>query len=298
MDPLTERRAVPDAPTLLRSDEFRPGPGGDGPVVAARSRPPGVGCGSGSKRRRGRRFPRFCAQGQAGDLPVPVGRAVANGPLRREAPAAPTPGDRAARLDPDGAASDGHDLASGSASRSRRAAFGSRGTARAVRRSASCCRTPRASPTVCASSSRCTPRRSITTRRSPSSRPAAQLAGRPEHRRLDVLRPGEREPGPAGVRRPDLAGLGQSRTISRSMTGSGAAGSCRPLTRASSSARSATRSSTSRIRPASRRRPGGGCSTTWPGSMRSTTASSATRRSSRASPSTRWPTGCRPRSRS
>ena len=45
--------------------------------------------------------------------------------------------------------------------------------------SASCCRTRRRSPTSCASSSRCTPRRSTTTRRSPSSRPAHQLAGRP-----------------------------------------------------------------------------------------------------------------------
>ena len=43
-------------------------------------------------------------------------------------------------------------------------------------------------------------------------------------------------------------------------------------------------------------RPGGGCSTTWPGSTRSIIASSATPRSSRGSPSTSWPTGCRPRS--
>ena len=37
----------------------------------------------------------------------------------------------------------------------------------------------------------------------------AQLAGRPEHRRLGVVRPGEREPGPAGLRGHDLARVGQ-----------------------------------------------------------------------------------------
>ena len=63
-------------------------------------------------------------------------------------------------------------------------------------------------------------------------------------------------------------------TTSRCTTGSGAAASCRRLTRGSSSARSATRSSTSRILPASRRRPDGGCSTTRAGSTRSTTRES------------------------
>jgi len=41
----------------------------------------------------------------------------------------------------------------------------------ADRSSASYCRTPQRSPTSCASSARCTPRRSITTRPSPSSKP-------------------------------------------------------------------------------------------------------------------------------
>ena len=67
----------------------------------------------------------------------------------------------------------------GAASPSRRRCSSSRSTAKAGRGSASCCRTRRRSPTSCASSSRCTPRRSTTTRRSRSSRPGrSSPAGR------------------------------------------------------------------------------------------------------------------------
>ena len=55
-------------------------------------------------------------------------------------------------------------------------------------------------------------------------RPARRPA---EHRGVARLRPGQREPGPAGVRRPDLAGHAATRPTSRSTTGSGAAASCR-----------------------------------------------------------------------
>ncbi len=130
-------------------------------------------------RRRRRGLPQFRPAGEAGDLPVPVGRAVADGPLRREAPAAPPPGDRAARLDPDGPAADGHDLAAGALPgrgqpipvRPTRPERGRRQRAAAAHRER---RRPRS-----ASSSRCTPRRSITTRRSPSSRPGPSLRAGP-----------------------------------------------------------------------------------------------------------------------
>ena len=46
-----------------------------------------------------------------------------------------------------------------------------------------------------------------------------QLAGRPEHRLMDLLRPRQREPGPAGVRRDDLAGHGQLAGAGRSRVG-------------------------------------------------------------------------------
>ena len=58
----------------------------------------------------------------------------------------------------------------------------------------------------------------------------SQLAGPAEHGRLGRLRPGQREPGPAGVRRP--ARRAARHRTSRSTTASGAAASCRRATRA------------------------------------------------------------------
>ena len=119
------------------------------------------------------------AEGQAGHLPVPVRRAVADGPVRLQAQAGRTARRGTARFDPPGAAAHRHDVAADelpdrpeqvSVRPARRAAAPG---------SASCCRTRPGSSTSCASSSRCTPRRSTTTRRSRSFRPGPQLAGRP-----------------------------------------------------------------------------------------------------------------------
>ena len=113
MDPSLEREQLPDAPALLRPGRRRAGH--DRPGVAPRPRSPGGGSRwTSSRSGRGHRgLPQLRSQGQAGDLPVPVGRTVADGPVRSQAGARSTARDRAARLDPDGAAADGHDLAAG-----------------------------------------------------------------------------------------------------------------------------------------------------------------------------------------
>ena len=59
----------------------------------------------------------------------------------------------------------GDDRGADELSRSRRRSSSSRSTGSRAPGSASCCRTPPRSPTTCASSSRCTPSRSITIRR-------------------------------------------------------------------------------------------------------------------------------------
>ena len=247
-------------------------------------------------RRRDRGFPQLRAAGQAGDLPVPVGRAVADGSVRPQARARATPGHRAARLDPDGPAADGHDLAAGP--------FPGRGQpvrvrpARPERRgvvSELLPHTARVADELCFIKSMHTE----AINHDPAVtffQTGAQLAGRPSIGVLGLLRPGEREPGPAGLRGHDLAGLRQPQrpaalrpALGQRLSADDVPGDQVPLGR----------------RPgalplqsprASRPRPGGGRSTTWASSTRSITASSATRRSSRGSPSTRWPSGCRPRS--
>ena len=119
------------------------------------------------------------AQGQARHLPVPVRRPVADGSVRLQAALDGVSGHRSAGLDPHGPAADGN--VGDAAQLPGRAVEVQLRAARAIRAhgSANCCRTRRRSPTTSRSSSRCTPRRSITIRRSRSSRPASQLAGRP-----------------------------------------------------------------------------------------------------------------------
>ena len=103
--------------------------------------------------------------------------------------------------------------------------------------SASCCRTRRRSPTNCASSSRCTPRRSTTIRRS---RFSNRLADRrpAEHRLVVRLRAGQREQGSAGIRRDGFTRQGQRPTAGRSQLGQRV--SCPPNTRACASERRRT----------------------------------------------------------
>ena len=100
------------------------------------------------------------------------GGPVPDGSLRLQAAAARSARLGTARIDPDGAAIDRHDLDAGDISGRARRTSSSRSTANLVRGSATCCRTRRRSSTTCASSSRCTPRRSTTIRASRSSRPA------------------------------------------------------------------------------------------------------------------------------
>ena len=88
-----------------------------------------------------------------------------------------------AGLDTDGPAPDRHDLDAGDVSRSRLRCSSLRSTGSPARGSASCCRTRRRSSTICASSSRCIPKPSITIRASRSSRqerswPEGRASGR------------------------------------------------------------------------------------------------------------------------
>ena len=122
------------------------------------------------------------------------GGAVADGPVRLQAAAGRSARHGAARLDPQGPAADRHDLDAGELSGRAVRCSSSPSTGRSARGSASCCRTRRRSPTSCASSSRCTPRRSITIPAITFFQTGAQLAGRPSIGVVAVLRPGQREP--------------------------------------------------------------------------------------------------------
>ena len=95
-----------------------------------RDRRPGLpapGRPSGGPHRRGRDHPRRFPQspipaplrshGQAGDLAVPVGRALPDGPVRLQAGPGPAPGRGAARVHPPGPAPHQHDLRAGQFSR-------------------------------------------------------------------------------------------------------------------------------------------------------------------------------------
>ena len=188
-------------------------------------------------------------------------------------------GDRPARLDPDGPAADGHDLAAGPLS--------GRGQPVPVRPPrperrglvASCCRTPRSvADDLCFIQSMHTE----AINHDPAVtffQTGAQLAGRPSIGVLALLRPGQREPGPARLRRHDLARLGQPQRsaalrppLGQRLPADDVPGRQVPLGRRPGalpleSAR------------ALGRRPGAGRSTTWPSSTRSITANSATPRS-------------------
>ena len=167
------------------------------------------------------------AEGEAGHLPVPVRRAVAARPVRPQAGARGAARQGAARLDPQGPAAHRHD-------RRRRTSFpvapvdvqvrAARPERRVGQRAAAAHR--RGSPTTCASSGRCTPRRSTTTRRSRSSRPAPSWpAGRASARGSATGWAARTSDLPAFVVMISH-GTGNPAT-SRSTTGCGAAASCR-----------------------------------------------------------------------
>ncbi len=179
MDPCIEREQH-----LTRRHFFgraSTGLGHDRPGVAPRPRSlRGGSRWTSSRHGRGHRgFPQLRPQGQAGDLPVPVGRTLADGPVRSQAGSRSTARHRFAGLDPDGPAADGHDLATGPIPGRGQPVPIRRVMARAARRSPTSCLTRPGWPTSCASSRRCTPRRSTTTPPSPFSRRAPSLRGGP-----------------------------------------------------------------------------------------------------------------------
>ena len=110
-------------------------------------------------------------------------------------------------------------------------------------------------------------------------------------RLMGHLRPrlGEREP--ARLRR---ARHQKAPPTNRSTPASGAPASSTPATRACVSPPARTRSSTSPIPTASANPAAARCSTSSPPSTRSTSRTNSTPRSRPASPSTKWPTACRP----
>ena len=174
------------------------------------------------------------------------GGAVAPRPVRLQAEAAGASRQGPARLDPHGPADHRHDLAA----RSRFPCVAAdvqvrpaRQVRRVGQRAAAAHGDDRRRHLP--SSSRCTPRRSTTTRPSRSSRPAAQQPGRPSIGVVAQLRPRQREREPAGVRRHDLAGHRQQRPTSRSSRRLWGSGFLPSSIRACSSAPAATRSCTS-----------------------------------------------------
>ena len=121
--------------------------------------------------RRARRAVPRSRQGQARDLPVHGRRAVADGDVRLQAGAQPAQRRTVAGFGAPGAAADRHVGQSGVAAARRLAVRIQPPRCAAAPGSAICCRTPPKSSTTSASSVRCTPRRSITIRRSRSFRP-------------------------------------------------------------------------------------------------------------------------------
>ena len=112
---MDELKLVQHANRRVFPQELRGRPGRVGPRLAAGSRRPAharlatggeasaanaAACGPAA----------FPGQGQAGDLSLPVGRAVADGPLRRQDGDLQPPRDRAARLGADGPANHHDDL--------------------------------------------------------------------------------------------------------------------------------------------------------------------------------------------
>ena len=107
-------------------------------------------------------------QGQARPLPVPIRRLLARRPVRPQAHARQTPRQRNSAVGERQPAAHRHDLRPGASIRSSPRCGPAGAAASTARGSATCCRTCKPSPTTSASSSRCTPRRSTTTRPSRS----------------------------------------------------------------------------------------------------------------------------------
>ena len=180
-----------------------------------------------SASRRTARLPHFAPKAKRVIYLFQSGGPSQHRPVRPQAEARRSCAAGAARLGPEGPAAHRHDRGAGRAFPSSPSLFkfAQHGQSRA-RGSASCCRTPRRSPTSSASSSRCTPRRSTTTRRSRSSRPGASSpAGRAWASWLAYGLGSENENLPAFVVMISQ-GTG-NRTTSRCTTGCGAAASCR-----------------------------------------------------------------------
>ena len=123
MHPLIETRKLLIAPSVLQPRRSRPGNGRPGvasrthrcSAVTSRRRPPRTN----DEGPAGSPISPLPGEGQAGHLPVPVRRPVADGPVRLQAAAGRPARHRAARLDPQGPAADRHDLAAGRAFPSR-----------------------------------------------------------------------------------------------------------------------------------------------------------------------------------
>ena len=113
---------------------LRPGPGRDRPRLAAAddATGPTLGRDAGRRRAGGLAGPAALpAEGEAGDLPVPVGGAVADRPVRPQAGHPEPARDRAARLGADGPADHDDDLGPEEPARSPPRSSSSPGTARA-----------------------------------------------------------------------------------------------------------------------------------------------------------------------
>ena len=171
------------------------------------------------------------AHRQARDLPVSIGRSGPDGSVRLQAAAARSARLGTARVDPDGAASDRHDLDAGdlpggAAELQVRAA---RTIGRVGQRPAAAHRKGRRRSLL----------RQVDVHRGDQPRsghhvfPDGRPAGRPaEHRSVDFLRSGQREQRSAVVRGHGVAGHRQGPATSRCTTGCGEVVSCRASTRA------------------------------------------------------------------
>src|SRR5438552_2938835 len=101
-------RNLDDAKTFFQQNQHRPGNRGPGESLAGRSA---------SRWRLARATP-FPAKSQARNLPVSIGRAVADGAVRSQAEAQGSARNRASRVDPAGAAPHRHDCHADELSRS------------------------------------------------------------------------------------------------------------------------------------------------------------------------------------
>ena len=131
-----------------------------------------------------------------------------------------------------GPATDRHDRGPEELSRRADRSSSSPSTARAAPGSANCCRTRPRSSTSSASSSRMYTEAINHDPAITFFQTGTQLPGRPSIGRLVSLRPGQREPEPAGLRRADLAGQRQHQRPAALRPAAGAAASCRRAIRA------------------------------------------------------------------